>query len=138
MLSAALTAPFIIMKVPKKMLFIVSGSIASLSQAASKISWQVMKVFEKLQLCFMFLVVAMFNHLSKTLPEHEKIYLHDNLSWIPMVAAILVVICSGCLNQRHKKYTYHLLSRQIRSCNKISFTTCALCATTFLYVSLMD
>ena len=93
------------MKVPKKMLFIVSGSIASLSQAASKISWQVMKVFEKLQLCFMFLVVAMFNHLSKTLPEHEKTYLHDYLLWMPMVAAIMVVICLGCLNQRHKKYT---------------------------------
>ena len=55
MLSASLTAPFIIMKVPKKMLFIVSGSIASLSQAASKILWQVMNVFVKLQLfsCFL-------------------------------------------------------------------------------------
>ena len=105
MLLASLTAPFIIMKVPKKMLFIVSGSIASLSQAASKISWQVMIVFVKLQLCFMFLAVAIFSHLSKTLPEHEKNYLHDNFLWMPMVAAIMVVISQGCLNQRHKKYT---------------------------------
>ena len=51
---ASLIAPFILMKVPKKMLFIVSGSIASLSQAASKILCQVMNVFVKLQLCFFF------------------------------------------------------------------------------------
>ena len=101
-LSASLTAPFILMKVPKKMVFIVSGSIASLSQAASKILWQVMNVFVKLQLCFFFLVVAIFSLLSKTLSEHAKTYLHDNLSWMPMVAAILVVTSSGYFNQRRK------------------------------------
>ena len=125
-LSASLTAPFIIMKVPKKVVFIVSGSTASLSQAASKILCQVTNVVVNLQLCFMFLVVAIFNHLSKSLPEHEKAYLHDNLSWIPMVAATLVVTCMGCLNQRHKDTpTVYLYLRQIRSSNKISCTTCS-------------
>ena len=56
----------------------------------------------KIATIFMFLVVAIFNHLSKTLPEHERTYLHDNLLWMPMVAAILVVIFQGCLNQRLK------------------------------------
>ena len=37
-LLASLTAPFIVMKVPKKMVFIISGSISFLSQAASKLN----------------------------------------------------------------------------------------------------
>ena len=41
------------------------------------------------------LAVAIFKHLSEILPKQEKKLMHDNLSWIPLVASILFVACTG-------------------------------------------
>ena len=47
MLVAALTAPFLLIKIPKKTLFLVSGSIATLSTATGIIIQKVVSVTKK-------------------------------------------------------------------------------------------
>ena len=98
-------APLLVIKAPKKIVFLVTGSIASLSQATSNIFYQMMDIyFEKLKLnIIIYLTVAIFKHLSERLPDEEKDYMHDNLSWLPLVASILVVTCTGRFIERHKK-----------------------------------
>ena len=40
--------------------------------------------------------VAAFKHLSELLPEEDKSLMNDNLSWLPLVAAVLTASCSVC------------------------------------------
>ena len=100
-MPASLIAPLLVIKAPKKMVFIVFGSIASFSQATSNISYQNINIFLKIAIRS-YLAVAVFKHLSESLPEEGKSYMHDNFSWLPLAAAILVVTCTGCFIQRHK------------------------------------
>ena len=105
-LPASLTAPLLVMKAPKKMVFIVSGSIASLAQATSNIFCQLRDILKNVK-SIIHLAVAIFKHLSEMLPEQEKDYMHDNLSWIPLVAAIMVITSTGCFIQRHKNISFY-------------------------------
>ena len=42
------------------------------------------------------ITVAAFKHLSELLPEEDKSLMNDNLSWLPLVAAVLTASCSVC------------------------------------------
>ena len=50
--------------------------------------------------------VAAFKHLSEWLPEENKSYMNDKLSWLPLVAAVLTASCSESFLQDTKLFKH--------------------------------
>ena len=101
MFTSTLVTPFLLIKIRKKTLFLLSGTIATLSQALGMVSYSMYSVMKK-NLNIPYFAVAIFKHLEERLSDQEKDFMLNNLAWIPMAASILVVTCTGCFIQRHK------------------------------------
>ena len=50
--------------------------------------------------------VAAFKHLSEWLPEEDKSYMNDKLSWLPLVAAVLTASCAESFLQDTKLFKH--------------------------------
>ena len=50
--------------------------------------------------------VATYKHLLEWLPEEDKSLMNDNLSWLPLVAAVLTASCAESFLQDTKLFQY--------------------------------